>query len=190
MTDAVCREGLDLMHRSLRKAHDIARRLEVARDPVLTASEQQARADIAVASMFSGMALANSGLGAVHGFAGVIGGMFNAPHGALCAALLPHVFEMNWRCLKERMPASPILERFNEIGRRLTGMADADATAAIEWMNKLVTEFAIPGLAVYGIAKDHISKVVQNAARSSSMKGNPIALTEAEMCAVLERSLR
>ena len=80
-----------------------------------------AREDMAVASLFGGLALANAGLGAVHGFAGPIGGMFPAPHGAVCAALLPHVMEANLRALRLRQPDSPALARYEAVARLLTG---------------------------------------------------------------------
>src|SRR5215213_8761925 len=87
MTDALCREGLSRVARSLRRA------VENGRDT-------NARHDMALGSLFGGLALANAGLGAVHGFAGPIGGMFSAPHGAVCAALLPFVMAANLKALR------------------------------------------------------------------------------------------
>ena len=114
MVDALCREGIARVARSLRRAwadgHDAA-----------------AREDMALASLFGGFALANAGLGAVHGFSGVVGGMFKAPHGAVCAALLPHVMAMNRTALSQRQPQNPILARYDEIARLLTGNALAKA---------------------------------------------------------------
>ena len=78
ITDAFCIEGMRRVARSLRLAYQQGQDLK-------------AREDMALASLFGGLALANAGLGAVHGFAAPIGGMFPAPHGAVCAALLPHV---------------------------------------------------------------------------------------------------
>ena len=85
------------------------------------ATTRAAREDMSVAALFGGLALANAGLGAVHGFAGPVGGMFPAPHGAVCAALLPHVMEMNLRALRARQPASETLPRYEEVARILTG---------------------------------------------------------------------
>src|SRR5207245_11298164 len=113
MTDAVCVDGLRRVARSLRVAFEAGRNAAAARE------------DMAVASLFGGLALANAGLGAVHGFAGPIGGMFPAPHGAVCAALLPDTMEVNLRALRRRAPESETLRRFDEIARILTGRPEA-----------------------------------------------------------------
>jgi alcohol dehydrogenase class IV len=82
------------------------------------AADGAAREDMALASLFGGLALANAGLGAVHGFASPIGGMFpQAPHGAVCAALLPHVMRVNLRALHERDPGSAALHRYDQVAR-------------------------------------------------------------------------
>ena len=93
MTDSLCVEGIRRAGRSLRAAF-------------ADGQNKSAREDMAVASLFGGLALANAGLGAVHGFAGPIGGRFPAPHGAVCAALLPHVMAANIRALRQRAPES------------------------------------------------------------------------------------
>ena len=108
MTDGLCVEGLRRAARSLRMAFGKGR-------------DQDAREDMAVASLFGGMALSNAGLGAVHGFAGPIGGSFSAPHGAICAALLPHVMAMNLRALRQRDPHGAALFRYEEAAWWLTG---------------------------------------------------------------------
>src|SRR6266404_466425 len=115
MTDAICADGLRRVARSIRPAFEKGRNVT------------SARKDMAAASLFGGMGLANAGLGAVHGFAGPIGGMFPAPHGAVCAAFLPHVMEVNLRALRERDPGNDALARYDVIGRVLTGNADAKA---------------------------------------------------------------
>ena len=90
MTDGFCREGLPRAVRSLRRAFE-------------NGSDLKAREEMALASLFGGLALANAGLGAVHGFAGPVGGMFGAPHGMVCAALLPHTMKANLAALRERV---------------------------------------------------------------------------------------
>jgi alcohol dehydrogenase class IV len=156
--------------------------LENGRDPV-------AREDMALASLFGGIALANAGLGAVHGFAGPIGGMFPAPHGAICATLLPHVMEMNLHALRERQPKSNALQRYYRIAGFITGNRQMVADAGVEWIHKLVVDLQIPRLRTYGINTSHITELVQKATQASSMKANPIALTPEELAGILERAI-
>ncbi len=176
MTDALCVEGIRRAARSLRTA------VENGRDAA-------AREDMSVASLFGGLALANAGLGAVHGFAGPIGGQFPAPHGAVCAALLPHVMEANLRALRQRQPAADTLRRYEEIGRLVMNSATATAEAGIEWVRKLVADLGIPSLGRYGLKREHTAELVGKASHASSMKANPIALTREEMVSLLEGAL-
>jgi alcohol dehydrogenase class IV len=176
MTDALCVEGIRRAARSLRRVCD-------------DGSDLAAREDMALAGLFSGMALANAGLGAAHGFAGPIGGMFPAPHGAVCAALLPHVMSANLRALQSRSPENPTLARFDEVARLLTGSPAATAEAGIQWVQALVRDLAIPPLRRYGITQDQIADVVAKAQNASSMKGNPLQLTPAELTDILRASL-
>jgi alcohol dehydrogenase class IV len=176
MTDALCVEGLRRAARSLRRAFANGR-------------DVSAREDMAVASLFGGLALANAGLGAVHGFAGPIGGLFPAPHGALCAALLPHVMETNLRALRQREPASEVLRRYDEVACLLTGNPPAKADDGVEWVRALVTELRIPPLGRYGLGREHAAELVEKSAKASSMKANPIVLTPSELAATLEAAL-
>src|SRR5205085_304592 len=121
ITDPLCVEGIRRAARSLRTAF---------KDPRNAAARQ----DMALASLFGGLALSNAGLGAVHGFAGPIGGMFPAPHGAVCATLLPQVVEANIRALRQRQPKSEALSRYDEIARLLTGEANSTADDGVEWL--------------------------------------------------------
>ena len=118
LTDSLCREGMARAARSLRRAYE---------DGV----DAAAREDMSVTSLLGGLALANAGLGAAHGFAGPVGGMFHAPHGAVCAALLPHVMEANVRALGEREPDSLALRRYDEVAQILTGKTNATAAAGV-----------------------------------------------------------
>ena len=176
MTDTLCIEGIRRASRSLRRACDDGRYLA-------------AREDMALASLWSGMALANAGLGAVHGFAGPIGGMFPAPHGAVCAALLPHVMAMNLRALRERQPDGEALRKFAEVARLLTGDANASADDGVRWLEVLVRELQIPPLSRYGTTPAHTAELVEKATAASSMKGNPLPLTAAELKEVLTTAL-
>lgn len=176
LTDALCREGINRAARSImsafRNGHDT-----------------NAREDMCVASLFSGLALANAKLGAIHGFAGPLGGMFDAPHGAICARLLPAVMEVNLRALRMRAPQSQVIDRFSELARILTGDPSAEANQGVEWVKLLTGELEIPPLSIYGLNRDDYPTLIENAARSSSMKGNPLKLTPTELEEILNQAL-
>ncbi len=176
MTDAVCLEGMR------RAAGSLARAWRDGRD-------REARHDMALASLFGGLALANAGLGAVHGFAAAVGGMFPAPHGAVCAVLLPHAMEINIRALRATGTASPALERYTVVARTLTGSAEASAEDGATWVSRLCRQLQIPPLAAYGVRREDVPALVEKAARASSMKGNPIALTAGELEELLTRAI-
>jgi alcohol dehydrogenase class IV len=185
MTDALCLEGIRRAARSLKPAFQAAQ----DKNSESHASSRAAREDMSVASLFGGLALANAGLGAVHGFAGPIGGMFHAPHGAVCAALLPHVMDVNIRSLRQRQPESESLHRYKEVARILTGSADAREDDAVAWVQKTVAELNIPPLSTYGITHQHTTTLIEKAAQASSMKANPIVLTSTELSEIVEHAL-
>ena len=176
MTDALCVEGLRRAARSLRIAFS-------------KGQDKDAREDMAVASLFGGLALANAGLGAVHGFAGPIGGSFPAPHGAICAALLPHVVAMNLRALRQRDPNGPALYRYEEAARWLAGDMKAGADDGLKWVRALVLDLKIPRLGSFGVRREHFPDLVARAAKASSMKTNPIVLPPEELAEILEQAL-
>jgi alcohol dehydrogenase class IV len=151
--------------------------------------DRLAREDLSLASLFSGMALANAGLGAVHGFAGPIGGLFPAPHGAVCAALLPHVLGGNLRVLETREPGHPALPRFHVVARWLTGRTTASAADGIDWLHALVRDLGVPTLGAYGLTAADVPAIAVQASRSSSMKGNPVALEPEDMAGMLTAAL-
>ena len=171
MTDALCRDGIARVARSLERA---------CRD----GHDEAARADMSVASLFGGLALANAGLGAVHGLAASLGGMFNAPHGALCAALLPHVMAANVRAL--RAGARGGIARADEVGRLLAGEAGADADTAVAWLRGIVERLGVPRLAGVGVRAADFPAIAGQAQRSSSMKGNPVALNVDQLISILD----
>lgn len=176
LTDGFCREGLVRTARSLRRVCD---------EPANLA----AREDMAAASLFGGLALANAGLGAVHGFAAPVGGRFDAPHGAVCAALLPLAMEINLRALRQRQPGSEVLTRFDEIARILTGQPTATADAGVEWVRGLCGNLEIPKLSAYGMTTRDVTAVCSLAAQASSMKGNPLPLLPVELEEMLGRAI-
>jgi alcohol dehydrogenase class IV len=148
-------------------------------------SDREARTGMAMASLLGGLALANAGLGVVHGFAAPLGGMFPAPHGAVCAALLPHGMEMNLHALSARQTDGEPLRRYGTIARILTGNDQATAHDGVEWVRDLVRRFGIPGLGTYGLTASNVPEVVEKASQASSMKANPVVLTSEELTAVL-----
>ncbi len=176
LTDVFCRDGIQRAARSLLRAyHD--------------GSEIDAREDLSAAALMGGLALANAKLGAVHGFAAPIGGMFDAPHGAVCAALLAPVMRANLDALRERAPEHPSLERYAEVARLLTGRLDAAADDGVQWVEALTHDLRVPGLSVYGVNSDVLPEIADKAAHASSMKGNPIALSQAELAGILHAAL-
>ncbi len=176
LTDALCREGIPRVARSLRAAF-------------ADGESPSAREDMALASLFGGLALANSGLGAVHGFAGPLGGMFPAPHGGICAALLPFVMEANLQALRTRAPNSPAEDRYGEVAHLLTGNPDATPEDGVLWVHTLVRDLQVPPLQSYQVNKNDLDEVVAKALNASSMKGNPIELTADELHGILKKAL-
>ena len=175
MTDAICREGMHRAARSLLQAYQ-------------DGNDKDARQDMSLASLFGGIALANARLGAGHGFAGPIGGMFPAPHGAVCARLLPFVMKANVRALKSRQRNSITLARYIEIAHILTGNALARAEDGIVWVHRLIRRMDIPPLSEYGLTASAYPEILAAAKKSSSMKGNPVELTEQELVGILEKA--
>ncbi|MEI7851304.1 MAG: iron-containing alcohol dehydrogenase [Kiritimatiellales bacterium] len=173
MTDGFCREGLPRAVRSLRRAFE-------------NGTDLKAREEMALASLFSGLALANAGLGAVHGFSGPIGGMFEAPHGMVCAALLPHVMKANLAALRLRQPDSPALAKLTEFAQLTGGSAAEDG---IKWIAGLCRDLQVPPLSALGVAEKDFPALVGNAQRASSMKTNPVELMAEELTQILHAAL-
>jgi alcohol dehydrogenase class IV len=176
ITDAICLSGIPRIAENLpRVFHD--------------GQDRSARAEMALASLFGGMALANAGLGAVHGFAAPIGGRFEAPHGAVCAALLPHVMEMNIRALRHRMPENDALRRYDVLGLLLTSISSAKADDAVKWVGDLCRNLKVKSLSAFGMREEHTQAIVKSAQQASSMKANPIRLTSEELEEVFRAAL-
>jgi len=135
------------------------------------------------------LALANSGLGAVHGFAAPIGGMFSAPHGAVCAALLPYIMEINVRALRQRAPNSDSLDRYAKIAIIVTQSQKATIEDGVGWIRDLCGTLAIPRLRAFAMQEKDVPTLVELASKASSMKANPIALTREELTESLRRAI-
>lgn len=176
LTDSLCREGLNRAARSLKKAFE-------------NGDDHNAREDMSLASLFSGLALANAKLGAVHGLAATIGGKFPAPHGMVCACLLPHIMETNIRALQERSKDSPALERYQEFAKIALGKSRVTTAKGLEWVVDLCQSLDVQPLSAFGVTEQDIPAITEQAMKASSMKGNPIVLTEEELQKTLVKAL-
>jgi alcohol dehydrogenase class IV len=176
LTDLYCVEGLRRVAACLQRACEHG-------------ADREARTAMSWASLLGGMALANAGLGVVHAFAAPVGGRWTAPHGAVCAAVLPHAMEINIEALRRRAPQSTALRRYDEIARILTRHPHAIADDAVLWVADLCERLEIPPLGAYGIAAEDLDDLSAKAAQTSSMKGNPIPLTHEELREIAIRAL-
>lgn len=175
VTDGLAREGLRHAASGLRGAF-------------ADGTHMESRTHMAACGLLGGMALANAKLGAVHGFAGVIGGLLDVPHGIACAALLPHVVAANVRALRERDPANPALDRYAAAARLLTGRDDAGIDDGLAWLEETLTLLRVPGLGAYGLVPEQAGDIVAMTKRASSTQGNPIVLHDDELHAILAAS--
>jgi alcohol dehydrogenase class IV len=176
MTDALAREGMRRIARSLRRACDHG-------------GDVEAREDLSLASLFGGLVMANASLGAVHGIANPFGGMFPSPHGAVCARLLAPVMAANIRAAKERQPGSELLRRLDEVAQTLTGSAAAAADEAVVWLRDVCRALEIPPLSSYGMTPADFPDLIQRALVASSMKANPVTLTQDELRQILDEAI-
>ncbi len=173
--DLFCTEGMKRISASLGRAFENGKNLTD-------------RENMAMASMLGGMALANVKLGAVHGFAGPMGGMFQIPHGAVCACLLSAVMEVNIGTLKN-YNLTKQLRKFDNIARILTGDYKAQAEDGVGWVKQLVKKLGIPSLSDFKIPPESFRELIEKAKNSSSMKGNPVDLNDKQLLEILNRSL-
>ncbi len=175
LTDALCREGLRRAARSLRRAYE-------------NGGDAAAREDMSLASLFGGLALANARLGAVHGLATPIGGTYQAPHGAVCARLLPEVMELNIKTLKKHSRNSPALDRYAEIAHLFTGNALATAEDGSRWVGRLIRTLEVRPLGEFGLKPADFPEIVTQAQKASSMKGNPVELSDEQLLLILKKA--
>ncbi|MGA1840114.1 MAG: iron-containing alcohol dehydrogenase [bacterium] len=175
LTDSICREGIRRVAGSLIQAYK-------------NGNDTKAREDMSIASLFGGLALSNSKLGAVHGIAGPMGGMIRAPHGNICSRLLPNVMEVNIKLLKTRFPESMAIKKYDEIAQILTTNIKAKASDGVDWVKEIFKIFDIPPLSYYGLTPEIFPDLAEKASKASSMQGNPIKLTSEEIIDILEGS--
>lgn len=166
-----------------------------ARDALSALHRQQsaaARAQMAYASLTSGICLAQTGLGAVHGLASPLGAFFPIPHGVVCGTLVASATASNIAALEARDPDSPALPKYAEIGRRFAmqkGLNGPDARRfLVEALGDWEKELDLPRLSAYGIGAGDCARIVA-ASRAGSMKTNPIVLSDAELTSILASRL-
>jgi alcohol dehydrogenase class IV len=176
ITDAFAKEGLTRAARSLKKAYD-------------QGDDIDAREDMAIASLFGGISLANAKLGAVHGFAGVLGGMFPIPHGVVCARLLPFVTRKNIEVLNARDSLNPAVKRYEDVAKILTDNPSAKAMDGVAWLEDLCKHLDVAPLRAFGVKEEHFEEIINKSMNASSMKGNPIDLTFEELKDILQQAL-
>lgn len=175
LTDAICREAIP------RVVHALPRVFSERRD-------KDARREMAFGSLCGGLALANAGLGAVHGFAAPIGGMIDAPHGAICAALLAPVMGMNL-AVATQSGRSEIVARYDEVARLVTDSGKAKGTGGVEWIDDLCRTLRVRGLGSFGVKESSFDILAERAERASSMKANPVQLNREQLLTILARAL-
>jgi alcohol dehydrogenase class IV len=145
------------------------------------------RANMAYAALLSGITLAQVGLGSVHGLASPLGALFPIPHGVVCGTLVAEATRVNLDALRERAPQHPALVRYAEVGRLMAGqpLSDSEAHAALvalleDWTRRL----NLPRLGAYGVTEPDVERIVANS-RGSSMKTNPIVLSDTEIAGIV-----
>jgi alcohol dehydrogenase class IV len=151
-------------------------------------TDEEARLKMSWVSLMGGLSLANAQLGAVHGLAGPMGGMFNLPHGKICAALLHAVMDVNYRVILAENPNHPAIGRFKDVARWLKRDNSALPEDGINYLRELTEALNIPSLSEMGISGERIPELVQKSKKSSSMKGNPVALDEENILEIIEKS--
>jgi alcohol dehydrogenase class IV len=182
-TDALARDGLAAVRRGLLAWHAEPDGPEAP----------AARSQMAYAALLSGICLANAGLGAVHGFASPLGAQLPIPHGMACGAVLWQTIRTNITALTERAPDSPALAKYAEAGRILADLPSTirDGAAQVQLVDTLhdmVDALDVPPLSAFEMTADHIPLVVADSP-GSSMRTNPVALTDEELTDILEQAL-
>ena len=182
MVDAISMAGIVAGARALRRVVDVPDDLD-------------AREQMCLCSYYGGLSLANAKLGAVHGFSGTLGGLLHAPHGAICAALLPHSWTVNLAALEGRVAAeNPELAarakaRYLEVARAMTGDADATIQDGVDFLVDLVKHCDVPGLGSFGLKESDFDSVIEKSKQSSSMKGNCVPLLDEELREMLRLAM-
>ena len=151
----------------------------------MDAESEQARDDLAQVSLFGGLALANSGLGVVHGIAGPLGGLCGAPHGAICGALLPAGIAAN----RKHAVNPETRARLDRVIGWIAEVFDTSNDRALLLFRQWIARSGLRGLASLGVTEEQITLTAHTAASSSSMKANPVVLPTEIIDAIMRESL-
>jgi alcohol dehydrogenase len=183
LTDALARDGLEAVRRGLLTWH------ADPRGPAAPA----ARSQMAYAALLSGVCLANAGLGAVHGFASPLGAQLPVPHGMACGAVLWQTIRTNITALTQRDPDSPALTKYAEAGRILGELPSTIRDGAarvqlVDTLHEMVEALEVPPLSAFEMTAEHIPLIVADSP-GSSMRTNPVALTDEELSDILRQAL-
>jgi alcohol dehydrogenase class IV len=171
--------------------------IRAARDALLPlyddpAGAAAARAGMAYAALLSGITLAQTGLGSVHGLASPLGAFFPIPHGMVCGTLVATCSRVNIEAMLERDAGNVALEKYTEVAEVLCRQAfsnrHAAHTALVGLLEDWTRHLQIRRLAHYGIGKTDFDRIVANC-RGSSMKTNPVVLTDTEIAGILGERL-
>jgi hypothetical protein len=172
LTDALCQTAIPMGLTAL---------AQLARE-----EDEIARDHIAYVSLIGGLALANAGLGAVHGLAGVIGGRFAAPHGLICARLLGPVLSLNQEA---KRAASGDTKRYSQIATWISTAFGLSSRTAFEMLNTQLDDLALPRLGHWIKPDVSLCAISVEALTTSSMKSNAQALTVKQLSSALQEAL-
>jgi alcohol dehydrogenase len=189
-TDALALSGLGCVRDALQAWFEEAAAGRAAAGPGSVAAA--ARERMAYAALCSGICLAQAGLGSVHGLASPLGAQFPIPHGVACGAVLVAATRVNIAAQETRDPANRALSRYAVAGWMFSGRAGGDdreaRSALVPTLEQLTARLGVPRLSAFGITESSIPALVADS-RGSSMKTNPIVLTDDEIASILRASL-
>ncbi len=180
MTDAIAMRGLMAVRDGLSYLYESR------------GEDAAARYNMALASLLSGITLAQTGLGSVHGLASPLGAFFPIPHGICCGLLVGAATKVNIAALNERAPDSPALVKYAETGQLLLDDPRLDKYAALIALGEVIDDWTkglqLPRLSAFGVTRQDYPRIIENIS-PSSMKTNPLVLNEDEITHILDHCL-
>jgi alcohol dehydrogenase class IV len=176
ITDALCLEGLKYIKQSLIRAYRMGEDID-------------SRTSMSFAALASGITLANANLGAVHGFASSVGGMFNIPHGVICGTLMGETNKITVNRLRVNGNNHPSLIKYTILGKLFSETDKKTDDWYIDFFLNIIDEWlhllAIPKLSKFGITKADIERI----ATVTDSKTNPVKLNKEDYITILENRL-